>query len=97
MGIQTRRPKVDIIAKMNALELNPPWYRALAAAIIVRARYDWETLNKTGEENHLDNSGWCGRYEVDKFFESGWCDALLVGTGYNAEMIKELGHHGKYN
>lgn len=82
--------KVDVVERMNTMDLNLPWYRAMAIAIVTRARQDWDTLNRTGEEIRHDNSGWCGRYEVEGFFKSGWCDALLVGTGYDAKKVKEL-------
>ena len=81
---------VDVVMRISKQSMGMPWYRALAMAIVMRALADWDNLNKAGKVAQDDYICQYERYKLNEFFTSGWCDALLVGTSYNGETIKEL-------
>lgn len=86
-----KRRRIDVVEKMSDLNMPLPWYRAIAMAIIVRAKQDWDmlNLNGTGRDSIEFTNQRVDRWELENFFQSPWCDLLLTGTSYDTENFRE--------
>lgn len=85
----------DLVSRAVELGIAIPGYRLLAIEIIHRAALDLRLLDKAGKSSRVHYGAPISSEELENFFNSGWCEALLVGTNYSSEELKEMIYGGK--
>lgn len=83
-----RPPHVDIVSRAKTCQVDLTWWKMLAIGIVVRACLDYRLLNIRNAKYRVINGDYVYKDELEDFFDSQWCDALLCDTSIDGDFIK---------
>lgn len=79
---------MDIVNRAKACQVDLPWWSLLAIGIVSRACLDYRLLDTKNVDYRNASSGFICKDELDRFFESQWCDTLLGNTSFDGNFVK---------